>query len=113
MATIEKFAAIPIDKYLRLINRVQQSQDIAKSDTLAPNLIPHQSGQGQEHLSGKNLTEDSTDKDKDSDMLMSTNSHKSKLTHAQPPPGLPLQDELAGDSDFISEDNWSVLWQQL
>jgi len=105
MASIEKYAAIPFDKYLRLIDKAERK--VGSHFTLTPQQTfkPCQSGSG--GGGGGAGKSDSGGESNIKEKSVSSNNFN-------PPPGLPPSDSIIEGEDNIStESDWGVLWQEL
>lgn len=104
MATVQKFAALPFDKYLTLLEKVKEQQESAPVTHPIPPPVNYQTGKG---ISDSEPPYQSTDRAISGD---------SKQLIAPPPPGLPAGDGTTSDrtSDNSDEnDNWVEVWQAL
>lgn len=103
MATVQKFAALPFDKYLTLLEKIKEARDLKNDTDVHPPAVSYQRG-GRE-ISANKESYQSADKPIDID---------SKQT-SPPPPGLPVggAEEIANINDGQSVDNWTDVWQAL
>ena len=105
MATVQKFAALPFDKYLTLLEKIKEARDV-KSDTASrPPAVSYQRG-------GRQLNPDERSYQSENRPI---ETDSKQTTSSPPPPGLPLggAEEIINNSDVSSGDNWVDVWQAL
>ena len=102
MATVEKYAAIPIDKYLKL---VEQTKAHSSKQVVTPAPVTYQTGGGD---TGHNPPDQALKSS------VKTSGGKQSKHLSQPPPGLPAGDrELSDDYNLADGENWLEVWQEL
>ena len=97
MSTLQKFAALPIDKYIDILEKLKGlKESVSPAVQSAHSPVIYQDGAGA-----------------DNEIIGQSDHQRAKST-APPPPGLPAEDELVNaDSEAGEGDNWIDVWQAL
>ena len=112
MATVQKFAALPIEKYVDILEKLKQLKSSANipstsSDTTNPP-VTYQSGGGED---ANELIDQSRHQSPERGV---GGESKQTFKPSVPPPGLPSDDEVVnGAIDATASDNWLEVWQPL
>ena len=97
MSTLQKFAALPIDQYIDILEKLKGIKDKAPPANQTHSPVSYQDGAGS-----------------DNEIIGQSGGHQSNTKSTAPPPGLPAEDELINASDEGEEsDNWINVWQAL
>lgn len=107
MSTLQKFAALPIDKYIDILDKLKAlKQDKSPADTVHTP-VNYQDGAG-----GDNEIIGQRGGQSEGESHQSSDSSSSKAV--APPPGLPAEDDMVNGSARIGgADNWIDVWQAL
>lgn len=94
MATVQKYAALPIEKYLEILEKIKKDNHSTNIET-SPPPVTYQNGAG------------STKPATSSNVPIVTSTKQTT-----PPPGMPI-DTFTSDSSIGDSDNWLDVWQAL
>ena len=103
MSTLQKFAALPIDKYIDILDKLKAlKQDNSPASTVHTPVNYRDGAGGDNEIIGQRGGQSEGD------------GHQSAVQTAPPPPGLPAGDEIVnGSSEVGGGDNWIDVWQAL
>lgn len=103
MATVQKFAALPFDKYLTFLEKIKDRRDNNPDTQAKPPAVSYQRGGREISADQRSYQSEARSIDVDS-----------KQT-SPPPPGLPIAgaEEIVDSNDPQSADNWIDVWQAL
>ena len=97
MSTLQKFAALPIDQYIDILEKLKGIKDKAPPASQTHSPVSYQDGAGS-----------------DNEIIGQSAPHQSSAKSTAPPPGLPVADDLLNDSsEGVESDNWIDVWQAL
>lgn len=104
MATVQKFAALPFDKYLTLLEKIKERTDGKDVRHSNPPAVNYQHG-------GREISAD----EKRYQSQKSIDADSKQTATPPPPPGLPASaaEDFASTSDNETGDNWVDVWQPL
>lgn len=101
MSTLQKFAALPIDKYIDILDKLKSLKDSVSPVVTTPVKYQERGGGDNEIIGQRGGQSDS-------------NNYQSDREEVAPPPGLPVEDEMVnGSSEVGGTDNWIDVWQTL